>query len=88
MNAVVDGAMYRVICTASLVFCAAPMERGPWHPNKSKVLMNANWLRERGQDALVQESSTGRCFDGNGRHVGTSPLVKSSARAAAVGFSG
>jgi hypothetical protein len=88
MTAVVDGAMYRVICTTSLLFCAAPMEKGPWHPDKSRVLTNANWLRERGQDALVQESSTGKCFDVRGRHIGTSPMVKSQGRAAPVGFSG
>ena len=80
--------MYRVICTTSLVFSVAPMQRGPWHPDKRKVLMNAKWLRERGQDALVQESATGRCFDGLDKHVGTSPQAKGTERAATGGFNG
>ena len=88
MNPVVEGAMYRVICTTSLVFSAAPLEKGPWHPDRSRVLENVNWLRQRGQDALVQESSSGRCFDVGGRHIGTSPMAKAPGRVASVGFSG
>ena len=79
--------MYRVVCTTSLVFAVTSFERGPLHHDKSRVMALAVWLRSRGQEALVQESPSGMCLDGTGKHVGTSPMASTRAGTGSFGLS-
>ena len=82
----VTALMYRVVCTTSLVFSVTPLERGPLHNDKNRVMGLAAWLRRQGQEALVQESPSGRCFDESGKHVGTSPMPIVRAGTSTAGF--
>lgn len=77
--------MFRVVCTTSLIYDVVPFEKGPMHKDKQKVMHLAAWLRSQGQDAIVQESPSGRCFDVGGKFLGTSSKASMKKGSGSVG---